>query len=316
MLKKVMEGVHTVAVSGHLRPDGDCVGSTTAMYLYLKKCYKNVQVDLYLDEVPDVFREIKGVGDILHKKKDVAYDLFIALDCGDKERLGFAEEIFDRARKTFSIDHHVSNRNYGDENYVLPDASSTCELCYNLFDKEEIDRDIARSIYLGLVHDTGVFQYSNVSRSTFEAAAFLITKDIDAPALIDETYYKKTYSQNQIMARTLLESFLLLDGKVIVGSVSKEVLKFYNVTTKDLDGIVNQLRNTKGVEVALFMYELEDGIYKASLRSNKEVDVNAIAGLYGGGGHIRAAGFSMPGTAHDIANNVAREVEMQLNRIR
>ncbi len=316
MLTKALEGVKTVAVGGHIRPDGDCVGSCLAMYLYLRKIRPELEVDVYLGKFSRTFQFLQGINEIKYAvPEDKEYDLFISLDCGDRERLGFTLPLFDRAKRTVCIDHHESNNSFADINYIYPEASSTAELVYDLLDKEQIDTDIAKALYLGIVHDTGVFQYSNVAPSTFQAAAFLITKEIDAPKIISETFYAKTFAQNQILGRTLLESFLLLEGKVIVGSVSGRVMDFYGVNPGDFEGIVSQMRVTQGVEVAIFMYELEPGNYKVSLRSKDMVDVNEIAAFFGGGGHKKAAGFNMRGTAHDITNNVTKFVAEQLREL-
>ncbi|MDL2250645.1 bifunctional oligoribonuclease/PAP phosphatase NrnA [Lachnospiraceae bacterium OttesenSCG-928-J05] len=316
MLTKVLDGVKTVAIGGHIRPDGDCVGSCLGMYLYLTKVYPEVKVDVYLQRFSKTFGFLQRIEDIKHEVTgEKEYDLFISLDCGDRERLGFTLPLFDKAKRTLCIDHHESNNAFADVNYIYPEASSTAELVYDLLDKDEIDTGIAQAIYLGIVHDTGVFQYSNVAPSTFQAAAFLITKEIDAPRIISETFYAKTYAQNQILGRTLLESFLLLEGKVIAGSVSRRVMDFYGVNPGDFEGIVSQMRVTEGVEVAIFMYELEPGNFKVSLRSKDIVDVNRIAAYFGGGGHKKAAGFNMAGTAHDITNNVTKFVAEQLKEL-
>ena len=210
------------------------------------------------------------------------------------------------------IDHHVSNASFADENYIIPDASSTSELVYNLLDKEKITTEIAECLYLGIVHDTGVFQYSCTSPTTMEIAADLMRKGIRSNEIIDKTFYEKTYAQNQILGRALLESFLFMDGKCIVAVVSKKMMDFYGVGGKDLDGIINQLRNTKGVECAIFLYELETLTYKVSMRSGGAVDVAKIAQLFGGGGHVRAAGCTMKGTPHDVINNLSAQIENQL----
>lgn len=145
------------------------------------------------------------------------------------------------------------------------------------------------------------------------AAAALMEKGIDFTKIITETFDEKTYAQNQILGRALLESFLFMDGRCIVSYVTKEEMDFYQVKAKHLDGIVSQLKLTKGIDVAIFMYELEHGTFKVSLRSSEKIDVSVVASYFGGGGHARAAGFSMTATPHDIINNLARRLELQFN---
>jgi phosphoesterase RecJ-like protein len=141
------------------------------------------------------------------------------------------------------------------------------------------------------------------------AAAELMKKGIDFTSIIENTFYKKTYVQNQILGRALLESIRFMDGKCIFSIITRSMMEFYGVQPKHLDGIVNQLRVTTGVEVAIFMYELEKGEYKVSLRANGDTDVSKVAGFFGGGGHKKAAGFSSRGNPRDILNNLAAQLE-------
>lgn len=303
----------TIGISGHVRPDGDCVGSCMGLYLYLKKELPEVEIDVLLETPSDVFACIEGIEQIKTDfTADRQYDVFFALDC-EKGRLGEAEKYFDAAKKTINIDHHISNaEGSGQLNYVVPTASSASELVYDLFEKDKVDEAIAKAIYIGIIHDTGVFQYSNTSPKTMQTAAELIGFGFDFPKLVEETFYQKTYVQNQIMGRALLESISFMDGRCIVSGVDKRTMDFYDVTSKDLDGIVNQLRNTKGVDCAIFMYETGVLEYKVSLRSNEKVNVARVAEYFGGGGHVRAAGCTMKGTFHDVINNLSLHIEEQM----
>ena len=312
-LLKLAEEATTVAIGGHVRPDGDCVGSCLGLYNYLKENTKDKQIDVYLETVPASFSFLKNSDQVLTEaKQTMSYDLFIALDCGGRERLGFSEELFLSAKHTVNIDHHISNMGCGDVNYLRADASSASELVFELLDEEKLDEEIAKALYIGIIHDTGVFQYSNTSPATLQAASKLITFGFNFPEIIESTFYEKTFVQNQILGRSLLESILFMDGKCIAAVISKKMMDFYGVGGKDLDGIINQLRNTKGVECAIFLYELETLTYKVSMRSGGGVDVAKIAQLFGGGGHVRAAGCTMKGTPHDVINNLSAQIESQL----
>ncbi len=313
MLKEMLAQAKTAAIGGHVRPDGDCVGSCMGLYQYLKDNYAQIEADVYLEEIPKPFEFLAGTGDIRHGiPKEKVYDLFICLDCGDKERLGFSAPLFESAGHTLCIDHHISNESFAERNYVVPDASSTSELVCQLMQDDKISKKTAEALYLGIVHDTGVFQYSCAGPSTFMTAAKLLEKGIDAPRLIRDTYYVKTYAQNQILGRALMESILFLNGECIVSYIRKPTMKFYGVTPKELDGIVNHLRNTKGVKVAVFMYELEPEVYKISLRSDDDVDVSDIAKHFGGGGHRKAAGLTMEGSFYSIINRLSAQIESRL----
>ena len=311
----VLEGAKTIAIGGHVRPDGDCVGSCMGMYLYLKEVYPDKKVDVYLQNIPDslkILEEMNEIKDVV--PEGMEYDLFICQDCGDKERLDFSVSLFDNAKHTFCIDHHISNKGFAEHNYVVPEASSTSELVYQILDAEKISDKVAKALYLGIVHDTGVFQYSCATSSTFRTAADLLEKEFDAPKMIQETYYQKSFAQNKILGYALMNAELLCDGLCIASFLKKEDMDKFGVSSKDLDGIVAQLRNTSGVEVAIFMYELETGVYKVSLRASNYADVSKVAQLFGGGGHVKAAGCSMSGTPEKIMGKLTEQLELQLRR--
>ena len=312
-LRKECEGAKTIAISGHIRPDGDCIGATMGLYQYLGKVLPEAQIDVLLETPSEVFGDIKGVKQIISAKEDdTVYDVFIVAD-STPDRIGFAYPYYEKAKKTINIDHHISNTgNLCDAEYIVPNASSASELVYDLIDKQYMDEELARTIYIGMIHDTGVFQYSNTSPKTLRIAADLLEYGFDFPKLIDETFYEKTTVQSQILGRTLLESILVLDGQCAVGVVTKKVMDFYGVTSKDFEGIVNQLRIIKGVEVAIFMYEKDTLEFKVSLRSCGKVDVSKVAEYFHGGGHVRAAGCNINGTYRDVINNLTEQIEKQL----
>lgn len=312
-LDDVLKGKSSVAVSGHIRPDGDCIGSCLGVYNYIKNNYPSVDVDVYLQSFSDKFNFIRYSDEVRHEKTDKIYDLFIMLDSSSLDRLGEFTDMFNNAKETICIDHHISNEKYAMENIVFPKASSTCEVLYGLMDEDRIDNHIAEALYMGIVHDSGAFKYSNTSAETMNIAGKLMEKGIPFTSIIDNTFYTKTYVQNQILGRALLESVLFFGEKCIFSVVTQREMDFYNISYKDLDGIVEQLRITKGVECAIFMYETGEMEFKVSMRSNEIVDVSAIATYFGGGGHIRAAGFNMKGTLYDVINNISEQLAKQLS---
>lgn len=313
-LASQLKWVKTVAIAGHIRPDGDCVGSCLATYNYIKTWFPQIQADIYLEPIPNIFKFLKNSEQIQSTyDNDKAYDLCIVQDCGDTGRLGEAVKYFQSAKKTICIDHHVSNDNFADENYIFPEASSTSELVFELLETEKITKEIAECIYVGMVHDTGVFQYSCTSARTMNIAGILMEKGIDFSQIVDETFYTKTFAQNQILGQALLNSKLLLEGAVIATAVSKQEMERFQVLPKHLDGIVSQLRVTKGVEAAIFLYENEDHTWKVSMRSNGKANVADIAVKYNGGGHVRAAGATMEGRPEEIFDRICEEIKGQLN---
>lgn len=315
ILEEIMKGKCRVALGGHIRPDGDCVGACMGLYLYLKEQYPSVETDVYLENVPEAYRMIRGTDEVKTEIcEDDIYDLFICLDCGDKKRLGFSGVLFERAKETLCIDHHISNEAFADNNYIVPDASSSSELVFTLLDEEKISIYTAEALYMGIAHDTGVFRYSCTSPETMEIAAKLMRKGINANRITEITYYEKTYVQNQILGRALLESMLLMDKKCIVSVIRQKSMDFFQAEPSDLEGIVSQLRQTKGVEVAIFLHELSPQKFKVSLRSREKIDVSEIAKYFGGGGHMRAAGVTMEGSSHDVINNITARIAMQMKQ--
>lgn len=313
-ISEVLTGVKSIGIGGHIRPDGDCVGSCMALYLYIKTYYPEIEVKVYLDNPRPIFSHIDRMDEILTEADgDRVFDLFVTCDVSSLDRLAVSGEYFRHAAKTVCIDHHVSNTGFAEINHVEGDISSCCEVLYGLFDKEKIDRFVAAAIYTGMIHDTGVFQYSSTTPETMRIAGELMKTGFDFSKIIDQSFYEKTYLQNQVMGRVLAESIMLQDDQCIVGYLRKRDMDFYGVDGKDLDGIVSQLRLTKGVEVAMFLYETESQTFKVSLRSNGKVDVSKIAVYFGGGGHVRAAGCDLHGSIYDVINNVSDQIARQLN---
>ncbi len=313
-LVKECEGAKRIGISGHIHPDGDCVGSVLSLQMYLKKCLPEAQVTVFLEKPADIFAEMKGFSDIVTDfPEEPAFDVFFALDC-NADRLGEAGKYFENAKKTINIDHHKTNSGDGSVNLVRPEVGSCCEVLYNLMDEDKLDAELAKALYIGIIHDTGVFQYSNTTPATLEKGAKLISYGFDFPRLIQETFYQKTYVQTQICGRALMESIRFLDNRCIVSVVDKKTMDFYDCTSKDLDGIVNQLRNIKGISCAVFMYQTDVMEYKVSLRTDEKVDAAAVVSFFGGGGHARAAGCTMKGTFHDCINNLSLHIEKQLEK--
>lgn len=311
--ENLLDNVKTIGIAGHIKPDGDCIGSSLALYNYIKENMPSIEVDVYLQEFPVVFNFLSGADKVIGDcDNDKVYDLFITVDSSDLERIGKARKYYDTAKKTFCIDHHITNTGFGDERYILSNASSCCEVLYDLLDEDKISKSTAECIYTGILHDTGVFKYQQTSKKTMMIVGKMMEKGIDFTSIIDNTYYKKTYIQNQILGRALLESTKILDGRCIFSIISKKEMEFYNATQEDLEGIVEMLRNTKGIEVAIFIYEIGFQKYKVSLRSNEYVDVSKIATKFGGGGHVRAAGCTINGQQFDVINSITYYIEQQL----
>ena len=313
ILSDILKDVKSVGITGHIRPDGDCTGSVLALYNYIMENMPETDVDLYLEQPGSEFYYLKNIDKIKNTPEDKKYDVFFVLDCSSLDRIEPFISCFNNASKTVCIDHHVSNTGFTDLSKIEPQASSACEVLYGTMDADKISRNVAECIYTGIIHDTGVFKYSCTSKKTMEIAGEMMEKGIDYSDIIDNTFYKKTYVQNQILGRALLESVLFYDGKCIFTTVTIDEMEFYGVTGRELGGIVEQLRLTDGVEVAIFLYQTGEEEYKVSLRSKKKIDVAAIATQFGGGGHVRAAGYTAKGSVYQIINSIGELIEKQYN---
>ena len=313
ILSDILKDVKSVGITGHIRPDGDCTGSVLALYNYIVENMPETDVDLYLEQPGSEFYYLKNIDKIKNTPEDKKYDVFFVLDCSSLDRIEPFISCFNNASKTVCIDHHVSNTGFTDLSKIEPQASSACEVLYGSIDADTISRNVAECIYTGIIHDTGVFKYSCTSKKTMEIAGEMMEKGIDYSDIIDNTFYKKTYVQNQILGRALLESVLFYDGKCIFTTVTMDEMEFYGVTGRELGGIVEQLRLTDGVEVAIFLYQTGEEEYKVSLRSKKKIDVAAIATQFGGGGHVRAAGYTAKGSVYQIINSIGELIEKQYN---
>ncbi len=310
---EAIEQANTIVILGHMRPDGDCIGSTTGMYNYIADNYPKKQVDIYLGAFDDAFRFLRGMNQVHHKRQSgKTYDLCLALDCASYDRFGEFAVYFDTAKVKAVIDHHASNSGFGDICLVRPDAAAACEAIYGLLDRDKIGKECAESLYLGIVHDTGVFKHSNTTKATMEIAGDLLALGADSTKVIDGTFYSKSYMQNQILGEALLNSYLAEDGKVVITCLRKAVFDKYHASSVDVDGVVDQIRVTRGIEVAVFYYEFEPDHYKFSLRSNDYVDVSRIALQFGGGGHVRAAGFDIYGSEQDTIRRVLEKITPEL----
>ena len=313
-LETMIDQAGKIVILGHVNPDGDCVGSCLAVYNYIKEWDSTKAVTVRLERAPSKFSYLSGFDAIETEAGEETYDLCICLDSSDEERLGDFKSCFDRSAKTICIDHHITNRGYAKENVIDGHASSACEVVYGQLDESRISKRVAECIYTGIIHDTGVFKYSNTSRKTMEIAGKMMEKGIDFGTIIDGSFYKKTYMQSQILGRALLESITFLDGRCIFSVVRKKDMDFYGVDKSDLDGIVDQLRVIDGIECAIFLYETGIHQFKVSLRSNSIVGVSRIAAYFGGGGHVRAAGCTMSGSVHDVVNNLSAHIAEQLEQ--
>jgi phosphoesterase RecJ-like protein len=295
-IKEKLDESKNIVILVHDNPDGDAIGSGVAMYLALKNMGK--EVDFILPSYPSCFKEVLNLESIVKSDEEVKdnYDLAIALDCASTKQMHLYNEVFEKIDNTISIDHHPSNNMYADLNYVNSDSPACAQLLYVVFNYLgiEITTDIAKALVAGIITDTGGFRYSGVTEETFAITADLVSHGFKISDIYQKVFSEKTKSKFLLHQIAMNRIEFLLDGKLAYTYITDEDFKSVDAEDGDSDGIVEMGRDVDGVEVSLYLRVKEDGEIKGSLRSNEYVNVSELAQIYGGGGHIRAAGFSLP----------------------
>ena len=294
-----------VAISCHVSPDGDAFGSMLGLGLHLESLGKKVWMSWGSAEalIPDSYAFLPGVDKIVPQDQlPDAVELFVAIDCGDQRRLDLLTPKFLAAGTRLNIDHHVSNTNYGDINLVDHHRASSAELALELIQRMggQVTPEIATALYTGVVTDTGRFQYSNTSPATLQAAVVLREAGADHLTVAEQIFESAPFDQLRILGRVLSRA-KLEDGVV-----------YSWLLTEDLDGLgleiaedfIDFLKVVKEAGVAMILKERPEGGWRVSLRSRTEIDVSAVAQSFGGGGHTKAAGFSIGGELEDVVSRV------------
>ncbi|MGL5348072.1 MAG: DHH family phosphoesterase [Peptostreptococcaceae bacterium] len=309
-----INGSNDFVVTSHISPDGDNIGSTLSIYYSLIKLGKNVFYVLDDNSPQNLKFLLEGINILRSEEfKEESYSI-IALDCGDKRRICVDEQIINNANKIVCIDHHASNDYYGDFNYIDIEASSTCELVYNLlkrFNEKEnldlIDEKTATCLYTGLVTDTGNFAYSSTHPSSFEMAKDLLILGAKRNEIIQNVFQSNPYNYYKLLGEAL-NTLDIVGTKVASITVTKEMLKRNVISFNDVDGITSYTRDIEGVEVGILIKEKKENEVKISLRSKNYVDVSEIAKKFNGGGHIRAAGCTIYDSVENAKKMVLEEV--------
>lgn len=290
--KELIDNSKKIYIVAHVNPDGDAIGSTFAVYFALKKLGKDVHV--VMPSFSEVFEFLPGVESRVDNIEE-DYDLLIALDSSDYTRLAISEEEYNRAKKVIMLDHHQISQPYGDFRYINDQKSSASEIAF-LFIKSlevEIDENIATLLYTGIMTDTGSFNYSNATPDTFRVVAELLengAKAVDVCKRLNDTMKE---AKLKLLAKAIDNMEVFYNGKMRFTYISYEEIEGLGIHDEDAEGMTNYLRAVEGTEVAVYVRGKSDGTYKVSMRSNGSVDVSKIAISFGGGGHPRAAGYTM-----------------------
>lgn len=291
-IKEEILNAKDIVILTHEMPDGDAVGSSLAVYNSLKQLGKTV--DLVIPEYPKNFEFLPGAKEIKKEGKDTNYDLAIVLDCSDVKRLNGFSNYFEQANKTINIDHHGVNTMFADLNFVNPASPACAQILVTVLEYLgiEIDKNIGTCLVAGIITDTGGFKYQGVTAETFEFAAGLLNKGVNISDVYRKVFQVITKEAFELRKVAIDRLEFFENGKISFTYTTKEDEERINTSTGDHEGIVELGRDIEGVEVSIYLREVEDG-YKASLRSTEYVNVADICLLFGGGGHIKAAGCNL-----------------------
>lgn len=310
-IKIEINKANTIAILTHENPDGDAIGSSLALYLALKQMGK--EADIIIPEYPKAFEFLPATDKIKANSFIDNYDLAIALDCGSKKQLNGYSMFFENAKSSVAIDHHSSNAMFADYNYIDQESPACCQLLLVLFNyyKLEVTKEIGTCILTGIITDTGGFRYDNVTAETFDFVASLSRRGIKVSKIYQQVFASKSKSKFELQKIALNRLEFLYDGKVTYTYITKKDEEEVDAQNGDYDGIVEVGRDIDNVEVSMFLRETEKGV-KLSLRSKEYVNVAEVATIFGGGGHIRAAGATINGTIEQTKNQILSQIKAYL----
>jgi len=293
---KILKKFSSFLLAVHKNPDGDSVGSMLALALALKKMKKKV-VCFASDPVPENLSFLPASDKIVNELPGKKFDIIIALDAGDKKRLGLKWSHL-QYRALINIDHHPQKKPFGNLNLIETKTSSTAEILYFLIQKLNIqDHKIANCLLTGIFTDTGSFQHANTLPQTLEVAADLMKQGANLNKIAQQTYQNKSLPALKIWGRALARTLQDKKRGVTLSAITQRDFEELGAKPEDLDGVVSIINTAEGTKYALLLSEQEKNKIRASLRSEKGrgVDVAKIAAHYGGGGHPLASGFTIKG---------------------
>lgn len=300
-----------VAIVCHFRPDGDAIGSAVALGLALNKI--GINTKLFCDDViPKKFAFLNTESYFSRKLTD-GFDIYVAVDCADILRMGEDNaEVFSRQKITVNVDHHVSNTRYAKYNYVF-DNSANCENIYELINELniEIDKQIADFLLMGIMTDTGNFKHKNVSPNTMSVASKLLEKQADINTIHYNTFTKQSKARAKLFGGVMSSLRYFLDDRLCLGTVTQKALQDSGALLEDTEGFIDFIMGIDTVEVGICISEIGKNKFKCSFRS-KGTDVNQVAGVFGGGGHILASGCQIQGEYEEVVDKLRFAVSQHI----
>jgi len=313
-LLNLIKNSKSIVILPHDNMDGDAFCSCHSLKILIEsfgvkctvlgeaECIKSLE---FLREKCEVFAE----------DKEYDFDTAIAVDCADNLRFQSRKTVFDNAEHKAVIDHHKTNKGFGDINIINPDAAAACEVIYALY-KEwgvEIGERAANLIYCGIVTDTGGFRYSNTTATTLSIAAELLKIGVDTEKINTNIFESKSFAQMSVEAETFKKARFYHGGKTAIAQISAKLQEETGATDEDMNNLSSMLRCIEGVEVSATIKE-KDGKQKISMRSKETVDVSEICSHFGGGGHSRAAGATSEMAPSETEEKLVKLIGEQYER--
>lgn len=319
-IKEVIKNIRkykTFLISAHVDPEGDSIGSQLAIAIMLKRMNKETAI-INQDIAGDTYKFLPGIESIKTKlDKDFKYDAVCIVDCPIMDRIGRVKEYIRKGVPIINIDHHVSNARFGTVNWILPKASSTGEMVFELFKEAgiKLNRNAALNLYVAILMDTGSFRYTNTTYKTHEVISHLLRFNIDPKRISRLIYESHSFNSRKLLALMLSTIKRSFNGKIAWMILSDAMFKKTRTRQSDAEDFVNFALFIKEIEVALLFRQQSKGFVKVSLRSNGVIDVNKIAAYFGGGGHKLASGCLVKGPLKKVQRVVINMVKKELGRL-
>lgn len=294
-LSDIIKKSQNVLIISHIGPDGDTLGSALGLMMMLEQHKHLTQIDtLVLGKVPEIYDFLPGIRklkSVYDKNLLEKYDLAISVDCAAEDRLAEALVFFKKAKISVNIDHHKTNKSFGNFNIIDPMASSVGEMLVNLAPQIgcTITKEIATCLYVSILTDTGGFRFENTTPKTFLACAKLLETKIKPDEIYKKCYEQKPLNMIRLQALAINNAKFEENDKIVYTIISRKTLDQYGSQDSYTDGISEAMRQAKTTEISMVLKETPNKETKISLRS-KNIDISKIAGFFGGGGHRLAAG--------------------------
>ncbi len=309
---KLIAAAKKIAVVGHIRPDGDAVGSvlgmTSALLDYGKDAYA-----LFDGKLPEKYAILRGADKAMQEGE--GFDLVIFCDCADFSRAGCLTSLLGKRNvKSINLDHHKTNDRFADVNLVLPNVASTCEIVFAVLEalKLPISSATANCLYTGLLTDSGSFANTNVNQNCFDAASKLVALGADPNAIATAIVKSSSRERLSLLARAIASIRYFENGTLAVMTISAKMFDETGAERNDTEGMIDYALNVNGVRAAACLMESGKNTFKVSFRSKKDVDISKAAMSFGGGGHAQAAGCVLNGFYEDVVEKVVRSMELEL----